>query len=457
MTRKTKVVWLLVALVIGLTCMVVYIRSSDTIAKASFPDDAARETDGTKVDFDAAIRQHSQQMIDQGRKTFRFDTFGSEAYWGDALKLHQAIEGEKLGGVGPGVSPKTALAVGLKVDVDALPPALVEQLKAGKVNLDDPATTLALLKLNAVVGVTGFFNAQGTLQSMGIQCAFCHSTVDDSLIPGIGRRLDGWPNRDLNVGAIVALAPNLKPLTEPLGVDEATVRKVLNSWGPGKYDAELNQDGKAFRPDGKSAATLLPAAFGLAGVNLSTYTGWGSVTYWNAYVANTQMHGKGRFFDPRLKDGQFPVGAKAGHEDITNTPDLITSKLAALQFYQLAMPAPKPPEGSFDKDAAARGKIVFEGKAKCATCHVPPLFVEPGWPMHTAAEMGIDDFQANRSPDKRYRTAPLKGLWAHQKGGFFHDGRFATLPDVVEHYNTSFHRGLAEREKSDLVEYLKSL
>jgi hypothetical protein len=204
------------------------------------------------------------------------------------------------------VSPKTALAVGLKVDVEVLPQTLVEQLKAGKVNLDDPATTLALLKLNAVVGVTGFFNAQGNLQSIGIQWAFCHSTVNDSLATGIGHRLDGWPNRDLNVGAIVALAPNLKPLTELLGVDEATVRKVLNSWGPGKYDAELNQDGKAFRPDGKSAATLLPAAFGLAGVNLSTYTGWGSVTYWNAYVANTQMHGKGRFFDPRLKDGQFP-------------------------------------------------------------------------------------------------------------------------------------------------------
>lgn len=204
------------------------------------------------------------------------------------------------------MSPKTALAVGLKVDVEVLPQTLVEQLKAGKVNLDDPATTLALLKLNAVVGVTGFFNAQGNLQSIGIQCAFCHSTVNDSLATGIGHRLDGWPNRDLNVGAIVALAPNLKPLTELLGVDEATVRKVLNSWGPGKYDAELNQDGKAFRPDGKSAATLLPAAFGLVGVNLSTYTGWGSVTYWNAYVANTQKHGKGRFFDPRLKDGQFP-------------------------------------------------------------------------------------------------------------------------------------------------------
>jgi hypothetical protein len=457
MTTRTKVACLLILIVIGLAFVVVDVRSSNTTTKASSRDESPRVPEGPNADFDTAIRQNSQQMIDQGRKTFRFDTFGSESYWGDTLKLHQAIEGEKLGGVGAGVSPKTALSVGLKVDVEALPPELVEQLKAGKVNLDDPATTLALLKLNAVVGVTGFFNAQGKLQSMGIQCAFCHSTVNDSLVPGIGHRLDGWPNRDLNVGAIVALAPNLKPLTELLGVDDATVRKVLSSWGPGKYDAELNQDGTAFRPDGKSAATLLPAAFGLAGVNLSTYTGWGSITYWNAYVANTQMHGKGRFFDPRLKGGQFPVGAKAGYGDVTNTPDLITGKLAALQFYQLAMPAPQPPEGSFDKQAAARGKAIFEGKAKCATCHVPPLFVEPGWPMHTAAEMGIDDFQANRSPDKRYRTAPLKGLWAHQKGGFFHDGRFATLPDVVQHYNTFFHRELAEQEKSDLVEYLKSL
>jgi hypothetical protein len=306
MTAKAKVARLLIAVVIGLAIVVVDIRSSNATAKASSRDHGAPATEGANADFDAAIRQNSQQLIDQGRTTFRFDTFGSESYWGDTLKLHRAIEGEKLGGVGPGVSPKTALAVGLKVDVEVLPQTLVEQLKAGKVNLDDPATTLALLKLNAVVGVTGFFNAQGNLQSIGIQWAFCHSTVNDSLATGIGHRLDGWPNRDLNVGAIVALAPNLKPLTELLGVDEATVRKVLNSWGPGKYDAELNQDGKAFRPDGKSAATLLPAAFGLAGVNLSTYTGWGSVTYWNAYVANTQMHGKGRFFDPRLKDGQFP-------------------------------------------------------------------------------------------------------------------------------------------------------
>jgi hypothetical protein len=282
--------------------------------------------------------------------------------------------------------------------------------------------------------------------------------VDDSLTPGIGHRLDGWPNRDLNVGAILALAPDLRVLTSLLGVDAATVRKVLNSWGPGKYDAVLVQDGKAFRPDGKPAATLIPAAFGLAGVNLATYNGWGSVTHWNAYVANTQMHGKGTFFDPRLNEpGQFPVGAKADYGNVRNTPDLVTSKLAALHFYQLAIPAPKPPEGSFDKEAAARGEAVFGGRARCATCHVPPLFTEPGWPMHTAAEIGIDDFQASRSPDKRYRTTPLRGLWSHQKGGFYHDGRFATLRDVVEHYNSFLGLGLTQQEKRDLIEYLKSL
>ncbi|HKF21699.1 MAG TPA: hypothetical protein VKE93_09025 [Candidatus Angelobacter sp.] len=406
---------------------------------------------------DQNITNNAKDMLQQGRQIFRFDTFGDEAFWGDTLHLHQAIEGERLGGVGPGVSPKTALAVGLKVDADALPADLVAQIKAGKVNLDDPATTLALLKLNSVVGVTGFFDQQGKLKSIGIQCALCHSTVDDSFTKGIGHRLDGWANRDLNVGAIVSLAPNLQPVADLLGVDGPTVKKVLASWGPGKYDAELDVDGKAFRPDGKPAATLLPAAFGLAGVNLHTYTGWGSVPYWNAYVANTQMHGKGRFFDPRLATAQFPVAVKAGFGDVRNQPDLITSKLAALQFYQLAIPSPKPPEGSFDKDAAAAGKDLFNGKAGCATCHTPPLYTEPGWAMHTAQEMGIDDFQSSRSPDKRYRTTPLRGLWSHQKGGFYHDGRFATLDAVVDHYDQLKNLGLSEQEKKQLVEFLKSL
>jgi len=235
-------------------------------------------------------------MFEEGKRIFRFDTFGDEAFWGGTLHLHQAIAGAKNGGVGSGVSPKTALSVGLKVDANAIPPDLATQIKSGKVNLEDSATTLALLKLNAVVGITGRFDDSGKLSSIGIQCAFCHSTVDDSFSPGIGHRLDGWPNRDLNVGGIVALAPNLQPIADQLGVDVPTVKKVLASWGPGKYDAELNVDGKAMRPDGKAAATLIPPAFGLAGVNNHTWSGSrGEIPYWNAYVAVTQMHGSGTF------------------------------------------------------------------------------------------------------------------------------------------------------------------
>jgi hypothetical protein len=334
----------------------------------------------------------------------------------------------------------------------------VAGVKSGAVNLDDPATTLALLKLNAVVGLTGVFNDAGNLKSVGIQCALCHSTVDDSFAPGIGHRLDGWPNRDLNVGAIVALSPDLSVVNALLGVDDATTRKVLASWGPGKFDAALFLDGKAFQPDGRSAATLIPPAFGLAGVNLHTYTGWGSVTYWNAFVANLEMHGKGNFTDARLNDPvQFPVAARAGFAKVRNEEDLITPKLAALHAYQLSIPAPTPPAGSFNADAAERGDELFGGKAKCGGCHTEPLFTEPGWNLHAGADFGIDEFQAQRAPDKKYRTTPLKGLFAHAKGGFFHDGRFATLLDVVNHYDNFFKLGLTAQEKSDLVEYLKSL
>ena len=410
------------------------------------------------TDSELQTDTNAQRMLAEGKQTFRFDTFGDEAFWSDALQLHRAIAGATNGGVGPGVSPATALAVGLKVDSDALPAPLVSQLKRGRVNLNDPATTLALLKLNAVVGVKGTFRADGSLQSVGITCALCHSTVDNSFAPGIGQRLDGWANRDLNVGAIAALSPNLQPVAHLLGVDEATVRTVLQSWGPGKFDAELFLDGKAFRPDGKSAATLLPPAFGLVGVNLHTWTGWGSVTHWNAFVANLEMHGQGTFYDPRLNDPvKFPIAAREGFGNVRSNPDLITAKLPALHFYQLAIPAPAAPAGSFDPAAAARGATLFNGSAKCSVCHVPPIFTEPGWNMHTAEEIGIDDFQAKRSPDERYRTSPLKGLWTHHKGGFYHDGRFATLRDVIEHYNTFLGTNLTDQQKSDLVEYLKSL
>jgi hypothetical protein len=356
------------------------------------------------------------------------------------------------------VSPKTALSVGLKVDADALPDPLKQQLKDGKVDLEDPAITLALLKLNSVVGVTGYFDKAGSIRSMGIQCAFCHSTVDDSFAPGIGKRLDGWAARDLNVGVIVSLSPNLKPFSDLLGVDVATVKKVLNSWGPGRFDAELDKDGKAFRPDGKQAGTLIPPAFGLAGVNLHTWTGFGSVTYWNAYVAATEMHGSGTFFDARFNDKeQYPVAAKSGSGNTRGKPDLVTSKLAALHFYQLAIPAPKAPAGSFDRVAAARGKEIFNVKGQCARCHVPPLFTEPGNNLHAPAEVGVDSFQADRSPTHMYRTAPLAGLWSHQKGGFYHDGRFASLREVVDHYDSLLGLKLTDQEKLELTEYLKSL
>jgi hypothetical protein len=421
-----------------------------TSAVSPAPSASPATTDGTL--------DNTRRMIEEGRRTFRSDTFGSEAFWGDTLQLHRAIAGDKHGGVGAGLSPKAALALGLKVDSEALPAALVEQIQKGAVNLEDPATTLALLKLDAVVGVKGLFDGGGALRSMGVTCALCHSTVDDSFAPGIGRRLDGWANRDLDVGVVTSLAPNLQPLADVLKVDVPTVKKVLTSWGPGKYDAELDKDGKAFRPDGKPAATLLPPAFGLAGVNLATWTGFGSVTYWNAYVAVTQMHGVGTYVDSRLKDPQqFPVAARSESWNTRGKPDRITPKLAALQFYQLAIPAPPAPDGSYDKAAAARGSALFAGKARCSTCHVPPLFTEPGHNLHAPADIGVDSFQSDRSPTRAYRTAPLKGLWTHQKGGFYHDGRFATLRDVLQHYDQVFTLGLTEPEKLELGEYLKSL
>ena len=416
------------------------------------------DPDREQAGVDRRISENAGRMVDEGRLIFRNDTFGDEAFWGDTLKLHRAIAGAKFGGLGPGVSPKTALAVGLKVDMDALPQPLVQQIKQGRVNLDDPAVTLALLKLNAVLGVQGQFNQDGSMRSIGITCALCHSTVDNAFAPGIGHRLDGWANRDLNVGAIVSLAPDLSAVKNLLGVDEATVKQVLASWGPGRFDAELFLDGKAFRPDGKTAATLIPPAFGLAGVNLHTYTGWGGVSHWNAFVANLEMHGKGTFYDPRLDDAaKFPIAARNGFGNVRNDPDLISAKLPALQFYQLAIPAPKPPPGSFEPTAAARGEALFKGKASCAQCHVPPTFTEPGWNMHTPAEIGIDDFQTRRSPDERYRTTPLRGLWSHQSGGFYHDGRFGTLIEVINHYNNFKRLNLSESEKRDLVEFLKAL
>jgi len=402
----------------------------------------------------------SARFVTEGRETFRHDSFGNEAFWGGKLGLHRAIAGSANGGVGAGLSARAALGLGLKVDSEQLPNEVVRALKARAVDLDDPAVTLQLIQLDAVVGVRGFFDRSGRVASVGITCALCHSDVDDSLAPGIGRRLDGWAARDLDVGKIIAFAPSVAPFAQLLGVDEAAVRRVLNSWGPGRFDAEMLLDGKSARPDGKVAAVLIPPAFGLAGVNLHTSTGWGSVTYWNAFVAVLAMQSQGTFFDPRLDDAaRFPIAAANGFGDVRRTPDDVTPKLAALQFYQLSLPAPTPPKGTFDRTAAQRGKRLFsaDGKARCATCHVPPLFTEPGWNLHTPQEIGIDDFQANRSPEGRYRTAPLKGLWSHGKGGYYHDGRFAALGDVVAHYDAHFSLGLSASERRDIVEYLKSL
>jgi hypothetical protein len=419
---------------------------------------AGKTQQAPREEFDDKISANSKDLFERGRTTFRWDTFGSEAFWGGKLQLHRALLGQKLGGVGAGLTPNQALKAGLKADVARVPKLLVEVMREGSVTFDSPETTLELLRADAVVGVRGIFDKDKNLVSVGITCALCHSTVDDSFMKGIGRRLDGWPNRDLNVGAVVGMAPDLGAFTQLLNVDEATVRKVLAAWGPGRYDAELNLDGKAFRPDGKTGATVIPAAFGLAGQNLHTYTGWGTIPYWNAYVAILQMHGQGTFFDPRLADkGKFPVAARAGLGNVRPARDLVTEKLEALHYYQLSIPAPKPPEDSYDHAAAQSGAALFNGKARCAGCHVPPLFSEPGWAMHTGKEIGIDDFQASRSPDGRYRTTPLRGLFVRAKGGFYHDGRFANYAAVVDHYDGFLKLGLAPAEKLDLIEYLKSL
>jgi hypothetical protein len=476
-SARTGIFLLPLVAFVGLLVMMREVRSQSTNAHPN----AENNKDSTA---DNAVL-----LVNQGRQIFRFDTFGDQAFWGDTLKLHQAIKGSGLGGVGAGVSPKTALTVGLKVDVDALPSSLLEQLRHGNVNLNDPAVTVALLKLNAVVGLTGVFDSGGAINSVGIQCALCHSTVDNSepaLCAGaiqpnpgtgcVGHRLDAWPNRDLNVGAIIALAPDLSVVASLLSTTQASVRSVLNSWGPGKFDAELFLDGKASNPQQISdgtvtgtnvpGATLIPPAFGLGGVNLHTWTGWGSVPHWNAFVATLEMHGNGRFWDPRLNDGgQFPIAASHGFGDlrlpngqyISPDADMVTSKLQALQFYQLAIPSPQPPAGSFNAAAAARGDELFSGKAKCNNCHVEPLWTDPGWNLHTPAEVCIDSFQANRAPDHRYRTSPIGDLFTHSKGGFYHDGRFPALTNVVDHYNSCLSLGLTSGEKSDLIQYLLSL
>lgn len=435
--KQTIVIVLLAMLIIFIRCSKTFEPSEDTVA----------------INEDQIT---SASLFNDGKNAFRYDTYGNEEFWSGLLHLDKAIAGAANGGYGPGVSPNTALTVGLKVDVDALPPEVLAGIKNGTIDLDDPATTITLLQLNSVVGVQGNFDTKGSLQSIGITCASCHSTVDNSFTDGIGKRLDGWPNRDLDVGGIISLTDNAQPIADMLHVDEATLRTVLDLWGPGKFAAILFMDGKALRPDGEVAANLIPAAFGLRGVQRATYTGWGDITYWNAFVANLEMHGKGRFIDPRLNNPiKYPIAVENGFYNVMNTPDLVTSKLASLRVYQNSLEVPTPPAGSYNKRSALLGKAIFLTKAKCASCHALPLYTDNV--LHTAAEIGIDDFEAMRSPTGKYRTTPLGGLFTRMKGGFYHDGRFAELMDVVEHYDDHNQLKLSPAEKDHLVEFLKSL
>jgi cytochrome c5 len=374
-------------------------------------------------------------LVAQGQQTFRFDTFGDESKWTDVLQMEQVVSS---------VSPATALSVGLKVDADAIPADLAAAIRAGQVDLNDPANTIALVKLNAVVGVKGTVQNIGghdTLTRVGFTCALCHSTVDDSFAPGIGKRLDGWPNRDLDVGLIISLSPNLQPLADALGTDVPTVKSVLTSWAPGKYDPRLNFDGQ-------NGPTVIPPAYGLAGINSITFTGDGSdIQYWNRYVAVTQMGGHGSFSDARI-----------GVNVTNGTDDLVSSKLPGLQAYQLSLAAPTPPAGSFDAAAAARGKLVFENQGTCATCHSGPEFTDANSRLHPPADSMAEPetpSYAARSATKLYRTSPLKGVWQHAP--YFHNGSAATLADVVNAYNTKLGLGLSAPQAADLVEYLKSL
>ena len=366
-----------------------------------------------------------------GKTIFRFDTFGDEQLWTDVLRMHEVLAN---------VSPRTALSVGLSVDVEALPPAVVKALQAGQVNLDDPAVTRQLLELNAVVGVIGKV-AGSHIKSIGITCALCHSTVDNSLAPGIGKRLDGWAPRNLNVGAILALSPAL-----------AGLKAELNGWGPGKYDPRHHFfDGTNIVPiNTPTLPVVLPSIFGLQGINFETFTGDGPISYWNAYVGVGQMGGHGNFSDPRLGIS------------IAQKPDLVTPKLPALLAYQLSLKAPAAPAGSFDRQAARRGETLFNGAARCASCHIPPAYTDvnnapdPSMPLlHAPAEVGQDPRYAQRSATKLYRTTPLRALWQHPP--YFHDGSAADLAAVVDHYDQLLALKLTNRQKEDLVQFLKSL
>ncbi|CAB1276406.1 c-type cytochrome [Candidatus Nitrosacidococcus tergens] len=377
-------------------------------------------------------------LVAQGQQVFRFETFGDEIFWTNQLHMNEVVS--------QSVDPKTALAVGLKVDVDALPQAVQEGIADGSVDLTSPATTVTLLKLNAVVGLQGEVSDDGTLTQLGVSCALCHSTVDNSFSAGIGHRLDGWPNHDLNPGAIIALSPALTQAQ----------KDVYNSWGPGLYDPRFNIDGL-------NNHVVIPPAYGLKDINSVVYTGDGpSLSYWNRYVGVTQMGGQGLFSDPRIgthinpdQPGLKP-GWKPGLFVVNGTQDLVTDKLAALQSYQLSLPAPPAPEGSFDPDAANRGEALFNGSAGCVNCHSGEKFTDANERLHSPEDTVADDkLYVTRTATGMWRTTPLRGLWQHPP--YLHDGSAATLQDVVNRYNTKMNLGLTEAEMSDLVEYLKKL
>jgi mono/diheme cytochrome c family protein len=380
---------------------------------------------GCGGDSDNSAAEHAA-LVAEGKQIFRFDTFGDEAHWTDTLRMHEVISAA--------VDPVTALSVGLKVDAEALPAAVVQGIQNGSIDLKSPATTIALLKLNAVLGLKGTVetvNGQDTLTRVGITCALCHSTVDNSFSPGIGKRLDGWANRDLNPGAIIALSP---------AVDAAT-KVALKAWGKGKFDPRNNVDGL-------SKPVVIPPAYGLDGIHSVTYTGDGAeVSYWNRYVAVAEMGGQGSVSEPRLN-------LNVSH----GTEDLVTSKLPALQAYQLSLTAPPAPVGSFDAAAAARGKVVFDGAGKCASCHSGALYTDANATLHPPSDSMAEPESpsyASRSATKQYRTTPLRGAWQHAP--YFHDGSAATLNDVAGIYNRRQALGLTPQQLTDLAEYLKSL
>jgi hypothetical protein len=398
-------------------------------------------------------------LVAQGKETFRHDTFGDEALWTDVLELDKAILGEANGGFGTGLSPAAALGIGLKVDAEALPQNVVDGISDGTINLNDPMTTVALLSLDAVVGVKGGFDNDGNLISTGITCALCHSTVDNSFSSGIGSRLDGWANQDLNVGAILGFVNNAA-LADILNVDQATFNSVVNNWGPGTFAPILLLDGKVTKPNGDLATINIPPAYGLQGITYETYTGWGEVSYWNRFIGVLDMGGQGNFNDPRLNDSEkFPLAVERGVFNISVEEDLIDSKLEGLKEYQLSILAPKPDPSSYNEEAAIRGQQLFNGKAICSTCHIGAEFSDNL--LHTPEEIGIDNFEAERSPTGKYRTPPLRGIYlkSTENGGvgYFHDGRFGTLNEVVDHWNNHFELELTESEQLDLVEFLKAL